>query len=329
LESAVMGAAFGAAGGAAGAALGRGVSRIMGRGGARSGTAAAGEEADGSEWAGETCSSFERGTVVATPKGAVPIERLTVGDSVWAYDEGHRATETSKVTATTSRYAATLLTISAGGGEVEVTPEHPLYEDTRGWVTAGSLRVGDLLRTRQGVARIERIVPRHGQFKVHNIALGDAHTYYTSGAEVLSHNVHDTCLAKAVKQGRRPHWRKPTVDTLFKRQQVPGKPGLIKSAAKGSKVMMPRNWKVGVGKHNRQQSGWAYDHISAWKYLLEAAALSKRPITWKEMCVVSNDVDNLRITAGSENSSRGAGTDPPGVELKRAIAILKKHNLWL
>ena len=78
---------------------------------------------------------------------------------------------------------------------LEPTQTHPLYsEDRGGWVHAGELKVGELLRTKTGPARIEAITHKEGTYRVYNFEVEGTHAYYTSAIRVLSHNsVADNC----------------------------------------------------------------------------------------------------------------------------------------
>lgn len=77
---------------------------------------------------------------------------------------------------------------------LEPTTLHPLFSLTRGnWVQAGKLRVGEVLKTREGAVRIEGIRQKPGVHRVYNLEVEGEHWYFASRKCVLSHN---TCPTK-------------------------------------------------------------------------------------------------------------------------------------
>lgn len=94
-----------------------------------------------------TC--FEAGSLVATPHGSVPIERLAVGDTVRAFDERLGQVLDRRVTATFVHEVehSGRLTLT-DGRELRVTGEHPIYEARRGaYVRADELKGNESLVT--------------------------------------------------------------------------------------------------------------------------------------------------------------------------------------
>ncbi len=74
---------------------------------------------------------------------------------------------------------------------MEVTPDHPLYIEGRGWVAAEDVAVGDSLRRKDGgfaqVLSIERVILDEPEW-VYNFTVRGLHTYFVLEAEVLVHN---------------------------------------------------------------------------------------------------------------------------------------------
>ncbi len=74
---------------------------------------------------------------------------------------------------------------------LSVTAEHPFWVPAAGWVPAGQLQPGDLLRTMDGsLAEVAATSWRGGDTEVFNFAVEGAHTYYVSvdGSDVVVHN---------------------------------------------------------------------------------------------------------------------------------------------
>ena len=92
-------------------------------------------------WARAGGGCLAEGTPVLTPIGPVAIERLRVGDRVWSFQEG-RLRE-SQVLVQTEVVAQEVLEISAGGGNLRLTPEHPVMTGPGEYRMANRLKTGD------------------------------------------------------------------------------------------------------------------------------------------------------------------------------------------
>ncbi len=153
-------------------------------------------------------SCFGAGTLVATPNGPTPIERLRMGDRVLAYDLENEVIVVSQVTAVfvhelvrtgVLRLARGLAAQkrperlrAEGDTELRVTPNHPIFsQETGKFVDAGTLRAGSKLlyldgrRTTPGqCAGFDETVSRVET--VYNITVERHHNYFANG--VLVHN---------------------------------------------------------------------------------------------------------------------------------------------
>ncbi|WP_017557369.1 polymorphic toxin-type HINT domain-containing protein [Nocardiopsis baichengensis] len=151
---------------------------------------------------GDPCASnsFVPGTPVLLADGTTaPIEDVSVGDEVWAFDpltgeEGPRPVtativdegEKTLVDITVKNEDGTLSTVTA-------TDEHPFWAPARAeWVDAIGLEEGSWLRTSSGSwtqVSSTRVRTLDGQ-QVHNLTVDDLNTYYVpSGTgSLLAHN---------------------------------------------------------------------------------------------------------------------------------------------
>ncbi|WP_069766809.1 ricin-type beta-trefoil lectin domain protein [Streptomyces sp. LUP30] len=160
----------------------------------------------GGEGAGRTspgCNSFVPGTKVLMADGsAKPIEKVKDGDKVVATDPKTGETRVETVTAEIKGQGLKHLvdvTIDVDGksgsktAQVTATDGHPFWvPELRQWIKATDLKGGEWLRTSTGT-RVQIAVIRRWTAQaatVHNLTVGDLHTYYVlAGAKpVLVHN---------------------------------------------------------------------------------------------------------------------------------------------
>jgi len=139
---------------------------------------------------GGTCQAcFTGDTVVATAAGKIAIDQLQVGDLVWARDEATGEVKLQEVLQTMRHVATALRLLALGSETIRTTDSHPFWVEDEGWVPAGNIVAGDVLRTRSGervpvVAStvVQETVP------VYNLEVAGAHTYFVSNGEILVHN---------------------------------------------------------------------------------------------------------------------------------------------
>jgi DNA repair photolyase len=90
------------------------------------------------------------GELVDTPRGPRPIEQLRRGDFVWGRDR--MGVVLAQVTGAMRRHKPEgyLVVFLAGGTQIRLTADHPVYSRERGWVEAGWLRKGEQVEVRPG-----------------------------------------------------------------------------------------------------------------------------------------------------------------------------------
>ena len=155
-----------AAMGAGGAALGYGVGKAL----------------------GALC-SFSADTPVTTDNGEHAIGTLRIGDHVLAYDEALGAIGYYTVTAVMVHDDPVIAYVSINSSLIETTPEHPFYTPMHGWVNAGDLWSGVMVRDAAGeygvvqwVTSITRTQP------MYNLTVAVAHTFFVGDGQWLVHN---------------------------------------------------------------------------------------------------------------------------------------------
>jgi hypothetical protein len=156
---------------------------------------AGGEEAGastgtlGGRVAKAVCNCFPAGTKVATASGPKAIQRIRVGDRVWARDLTTGRSQLRQVAGLFSKRADRILRINVAGAVISVTPQHPFYSPDKGWVDAGHLQRGDQLLARDGrTLTIKAISSRATHTTVYNFEVEGDHNYYITSAQLLVHN---------------------------------------------------------------------------------------------------------------------------------------------
>ncbi len=147
----------------------------------------------------DNCNCFTAGTPVSTEDGTKPIEDVQVGDKVWAYNEKTGENQLSKVVQLFNNTVPTLYLLRINEEVIETTPEHPFWVNGK-WVKAENLKVGDILRGKEGEqVIIDNIEVERGKYEVFNFEVEGVHNYYVSKSKVLAHNV---CSKEEYEQSR-------------------------------------------------------------------------------------------------------------------------------
>ena len=149
--------------------------------------------------------SFTAETSVHTDEGQKPIKEIEVGDKVLSEDPETGEQGYFEVVAITSHAVDEVLHITLDVEDedsdndeqqlntdtMEVTPEHPVYVEGKGWLWAENLSIGDRLRRADGgmakVLAIERVALDEPEV-VYNFTVKGPHTYFVLETGVLVHN---------------------------------------------------------------------------------------------------------------------------------------------
>jgi hypothetical protein len=152
---------------------------------------------------------FVAGTPLLTPTGSKRIEVFEPGDWVLSREENNPEgkIEAKRVEEVFIREAL-VLSIRAGGEEIETTAEHPFWVRGMGWINAGELHTGNELLSADGRwITLERVQDLGKIETVYNLRIADYHTYFLGcehwGFSVWSHNTANLPGGCAVQVGLR------------------------------------------------------------------------------------------------------------------------------
>lgn len=133
---------------------------------------------------------FIAGTLVSTPKGQVPIERIKKDDEVYSFNPQTFQIETDIVIATISKTAENYLEINFGAsGKVCCTDRHRFLFDAAYWIEAANLDEGETVFVESGAGLVEsseietikRIPQKTGVF---NLTVQKNQTYFANNFAV-------------------------------------------------------------------------------------------------------------------------------------------------
>ncbi len=146
---------------------------------------------------------FVAGTAILTGLGSKAIEKIEVGDLVWAKDIETDKIALKRVVQTFVRESKELIYVYVNGETITTTPEHPFYVPQKGWTTAIELRAGDVLVLLNGDYVIVEAVQHEileTPITVYNFEVENFHTYYVGENSILVHNVCGPSVSKTPTQ---------------------------------------------------------------------------------------------------------------------------------
>jgi hypothetical protein len=127
------------------------------------------------------------GTPAWTDRGAVPIERVRVGDRVLSQDLENGRLAYKPVLNTTIRPPARLIRIDLNGHPMRTTGGHPFWVAGQGWVKASDLRPGMRLHSVSGSVDVDSAGPDNSA-ETYNLVVADYHTYFAGQEFALTHD---------------------------------------------------------------------------------------------------------------------------------------------
>lgn len=132
---------------------------------------------------------FKAGTKILSGKGLKPIEQISVGDSVYAYNLEKDVIELNKVVKSFERKTQEIYEITTDNQKIFVTAEHPFYIKGKGWVKVKNIQAGEVFKTKNSsIERVTSIKNEKHQEVVYNIEVEGNHNYFITNSNILVHN---------------------------------------------------------------------------------------------------------------------------------------------
>jgi hypothetical protein len=134
-------------------------------------------------------SSFLAGTPVLTPEGLKPIESLKVGDWVWSRSDLDFTDEPQRILKTFGRIAPAYLRLTLETNTtIEVTAEHPLWQQGRGWQEAKVLTLYDPIATKVEDLLVLKREVINQSVQVYNLSIENTPSYFAGNDSLWVHN---------------------------------------------------------------------------------------------------------------------------------------------
>jgi len=157
--------------------------------------------------------SFVEGTEVWTKQGLKPIEQITSGTKVYAYDiESEKWSYKPVIETLAHDYSGNLVTIIADGETIIATADHPFFvvsnlesdyrpyinvKNNTGWVSAKNLRAGDILLLKNNTKlKVNSVRLYNDDLRVYTLNVAGDHTFAIHEKGILVSDV--TIILKEV-----------------------------------------------------------------------------------------------------------------------------------
>jgi len=134
------------------------------------------------------CASFAPGTLVMTPNGPEPIERISVGQLVDSRNETSFAEKAREVEQVFSRIAPTHRLLHTDLGMLRVTDEHPLWVQGKGWTEAHAIVEDDVIAGQRSDVLVIDNKKVNRPLRVHNFSVARTPSYFVGPDWVWAHN---------------------------------------------------------------------------------------------------------------------------------------------
>lgn len=138
----------------------------------------------------ENIGGFPSGSLVWTPRGKVPIQRLKVGDKVLSFDLETGGLIEGTVSETHSYELAGLWEIVVNDERITLNPDHRFYlAETHNWSEAKNLKPGDVVLNKENerlqVSGSRAVRANHVMYE---LSVDASQNYFVGNSGILVHN---------------------------------------------------------------------------------------------------------------------------------------------
>jgi len=133
---------------------------------------------------GSTRSCFAAGTPVWTESGAVPIEKIRVGDRIRAQDIESGELTFKPILLTSVNPPKELMTLRLADESIICTKGHRFWNSGSGWTKARDLEPETLLHTATATTAVRSVKAAPAE-KTYNLIVDGFHTYFVGKAAIL------------------------------------------------------------------------------------------------------------------------------------------------
>lgn len=134
------------------------------------------------------CASFVAGTTVATPQGLQPIERIGRDAPVHSRDEKAWSDAPQRVEDTFSRMAPGYRVLKTEKETFQLTDEHPVWVQGKGWTPAAEVTDEDVLASLTGDVLVLSNRAVAEPVRVHNFSVAKTPNYFVGSSGLWVHN---------------------------------------------------------------------------------------------------------------------------------------------
>ncbi len=189
----------------------------------------------------KTVDCFVAGTEILTEEGLVPIEKVKVGDLVWAENPETGETELKPIVQVFVNETNELVHLVIDSEDIYATPGHKFYVEGKGWTSAIELEPGDNIPQQDGDFAIVYnafLEQRQNPITIYNFEVAEFHTYYVGEVSILVHNRNCQTVAEVLKQ------RKGSVMREFPSQFKNSTMDEVERLAKQGNKAAKKAWKL-------------------------------------------------------------------------------------
>lgn len=134
------------------------------------------------------CASFAANTLVLTPQGTLPIERIRAGQQVLSRDDRIFRDAPQAVERTFARTAPGYRLLTTEFDQFRLTDEHPLWVQGHGWTPAQYVTDDDILASARGDTRVLGNEAVHEPIAVYNFSVAHTPSYFVGFDGIWAHN---------------------------------------------------------------------------------------------------------------------------------------------